>query len=30
MRKAKPAISDDAAVPEMPENVADDYDCSAL
>ena len=29
-RKAKPAISDEAAVPEMPEGIAKDYDGSAI
>ena len=30
LKKAKPAISDEAAVPEMPEGVAKDYDGSAM
>ena len=30
LRKARPAISDEAAVPEMPEGVAKDYDGSAM
>jgi transcriptional regulator with XRE-family HTH domain len=30
LRKAKPAISNEAAVPEMPEGVAKDYDGSAM